>query len=84
VPLIEGRKEEDVFPTYYRANSISATKRLGEKCGFRVEEIRMLVSSAACAVVPPLATLELVWIRILMTRPLKPLRTNVIAILGKE
>jgi hypothetical protein len=43
----------------------------------------MIVSDAITAVILPLAAIELLWIRLLMTAPMRPLRTNIIAILQK-
>ena len=81
--VLQGRREEDVFQTHYRMNTAGVIGELAEASRFEVVEIRLLVSDAALAVIPPLATLELLWIRALMTAPLKPLRTNIIAILRK-
>ena len=81
--LLEGRGEADIFPAYYRVNSPKAIRRLGEKVGFEISKIRMVATDAALIMVPPLAAVELVWIRLLMTRPLRPLRPNIIAVLGK-
>jgi hypothetical protein len=42
------------------------------------------VSSAQLVVFPPLVIFELMWIRALMTRPFKGLRTNIIGVLRKR
>lgn len=82
--LLEGRKEEDVFATYYKINSESRIRALAQETGFTVQKIRMIVTTAESAAIFPLAILELLWIKALMTKPLKSLRTNIIAILQKE
>jgi len=82
--IFHGRKGEDIFKTYYRANSRKRIACLAKKNGFDVLKTKMIVSSAVCATIPPLAIVELIWIRILMTRPFKSLRTNIIAILKKQ
>lgn len=82
--ILEGRNEEDVFPTYYKANSESQIRELAESIGFNVLEIRMLVSSAKSSVIPPIAAIELLLIRMLMARPFKKLRANIIATLQKK
>jgi hypothetical protein len=41
------------------------------------------VSDAIFSVFPPIAVIELLWIRLLMTAAMKPLRTNIIAVLQK-
>ncbi len=82
--LLEGQKEEDVFRTFYRANTPKAVSDLAAQSGFKVVGLRMIVTSALFQNIPPLAIAELVWIRTLMTRPLKSLRTNIIATLEKR
>ena len=82
--LLEGRKDEDVFKTYYNANSEKSINKLARRTGFSIRDIKMITSSAEFAVIPPLAFIELVWIRILMTKTFRPLRTNIIAVLKKS
>ena len=81
--LLQSRKEEDVFPAFYKINSRSEIEKLSEQCGFRVKKIRMICSSAQFAIIPPIVILELLWIRLLMTKPMRWLRNNIIAILEK-
>lgn len=85
VYFIEGRREEDVFPTTYRMNTPERITRVARETGLEVERIRLLTSSGhhALALVPPVSWLQLIWIRLLLTRPLRPLRTNIIAVLRK-
>ena len=40
VYLIQGRKEEDIFKTFYRANSSSKIRYLAGTTGFTIEEIK--------------------------------------------
>jgi len=81
--LLQGRIEDDVFDTYYRANSRDQITRLAQAADLKIEKIRMLVSSAQFIVIPPLVILELLWIRLLMTSPFRSLRTNIITVLKK-
>ncbi len=83
ISLLQKREKEDVFPTFYRMNSPSRIERIAHQSGFRVEKINMICSSAELVLFPFLVVWELLWIRVLMTNPLKPLRTNIIAILEK-
>ncbi len=83
VRVLEGRSEDDIFPVHYRINSPRRIEALARQTGFEVEKVRLIVSSAQFAVIPPLAALELLWIRVLMLRPLAALRTNIIARLRK-
>ncbi len=82
--LLDGREEEDIFDVHYKANTRKAIDSLSRAAGFGVAKIEMIVSDAVFAVVPPVALPELVSIRILMTKPFKSLRTNIIATLKKE
>ena len=84
ISLLQGRREDDVFSTFYRANTRKEIASLAARSGFRVISVRMLVTSAEFAWIPPLAVLELIWIRLLMSRTLAPLRTNIIAVLQKS
>jgi SAM-dependent methyltransferase len=81
--ILHGRDEEDIFVAHYRMNSPSTITRLAKSADFNVSSIRMICSSAQFAVLPPLAFLELLWIKLLMTRTMKPFRTNMIAVLEK-
>jgi ubiquinone/menaquinone biosynthesis C-methylase UbiE len=82
--FLEGRRKKEVFRTWYRVNTREHIIRLAKETGFEVLKIRMIVTSAQFAVIPPLMLIELTWIKLLMTKPLKSLRTNIIAILRKE
>lgn len=83
IGLLEDRKQEDIYQTYYRANTREEIARLAALAGLRVQRVRMSVTSAALQAIPPLVVLELLWIRLLMTERLKDYRTNIIAILEK-
>ncbi len=76
--------EEGDFVTYYKANSIKKIHSLAQTTGFRVVKTRLLASSAVFGIIPPLALLEIMWIRITMTRLFKPFRTNIMVILQKQ
>ena len=83
VYLLDGRSENDVFETHYKANTRKKIGEVAQAAGFELMKIKMLVSEAGFMFVPPLAVPELVWIRLLMTKSFKPLRTTIIAILKK-
>ena len=82
--LLDGRKQEDVFLTHYKANNQEMIRSLASDCGFGVIKIRMIVTDALFAVVPPIALVELIWIRLLLTKRLKKFRTGIISILKKN
>jgi SAM-dependent methyltransferase len=81
--LLEGRDEHDVFPTHYKANTETQVKALAQANGFEVLQLDLISTDAIFAVLPPLAALELLWIRLLMTQPFRNLRTNMIVALRK-
>lgn len=81
--LLEGREEHDVFPTHYKANTESQVMALAQANGFEILQLDLIPTDAIFAMVPPLATLELLWIRLLMTQPFRNLRTNMIVALRK-
>ena len=81
--FLEGRKEQDTFDIYYKFNTKARIIRLAKRGGFQLLNIKMIVSSPRLVMIPPLVIVELIWIRILMTRAFRPLRTNIIGILKK-
>ena len=82
--LLDGRAADDVFAVHYRANREETISRLARETNFAVERIKFISSDAVFAVVPPLAVAELAWIKLLMRRSLRRLRTNIIVILKKN
>lgn len=84
IGFLEGRKEEDVFPTLYRMNVPSRIQAIGARNGFKVRELHMTESSAQAVMLGPLVILELLWIRMLRFSFLSGWRSNIIAVLQKE
>jgi ubiquinone/menaquinone biosynthesis C-methylase UbiE len=81
--VLDGRPAGDVFKTHYRANSESQIQHVALDSGFDVGKIRFIASSAKFAIIVPVAFFELFWIRLLLTRKLRHLRTNLIVTLKK-
>lgn len=81
--LLDGRKEEDVFKTHYRANTREQITELAGTNGLEVAELRMTVTDAVFSLVFPIAILELVYIRLLMKRRFAKWRTDIITALRK-
>ncbi len=84
VNLIEGRSESDVYPTYYHVNKRDDIRRIASDSGFEKADVTMSVTSPEFLIIPPLAFLELLCIRILMMRPFASYRSNIIAICRKS
>ncbi|MGA8029545.1 MAG: class I SAM-dependent methyltransferase [Bryobacteraceae bacterium] len=82
--LLERRREEDVFPTHYRMNSSSAIAKLAAETGFTVEDITAVSTSAATAMLGPVALVELLYIRYLQRPQGAEFRSNLVAALQKR
>jgi ubiquinone/menaquinone biosynthesis C-methylase UbiE len=79
--FIEERKEEDIFPTFYRMNTPKAIRRVGAAVGFSVERLTLTDTSALTVILGPIVILELLWIRLCRLEGLRNLRSNIIAVL---
>ncbi|HZW46971.1 MAG TPA: class I SAM-dependent methyltransferase [Microvirga sp.] len=66
---LEGRKEEDVYPTHYRANTANDIRAVADHAGLDVMAIKFTVSTPVFSLVPPLAAVELFYLRQLARRP---------------
>lgn len=83
INLVEGRKEEDIFATHYRINSVSSIRHSAAQAGFTLRETRFIMSSPVFGAFPPAALVELLFIKILMMKRFAPFRTNIIAVLER-
>lgn len=81
VRALEGRPENDVFPTRYRANTLEAVRRLANAAGLEVTRMETIRSVAQTASVPPLALLELLWLRRLAKPEMEAHRPIILALL---
>ncbi len=84
IQFLQNRKEEDVFPTFYRMNTLAKVRKLVQATGFRLAEFQYVESSAQMVMLGPLVVAELLWIRLLRLPRLQSLRTNIIAVLERE
>lgn len=84
VYLLQGRREEDVFPTFYRFNTPSAIRRAAAESRLSVVDIRLVETSALTIMLGPLVLLELFWIVVLRLESMKTLRTNILGVLQKD
>jgi SAM-dependent methyltransferase len=83
--VLEGRVAEDVYPTHYLANRREAIERIAAASGFDVDQIEFVASAPVLGVIPPLAAIELLWIRQLQRRAsLAKYRTTLICALRKN
>lgn len=81
--ILENRKEEDVFPTFYRMNTPAAIETHARSEGFDLKQMRSVSSSAITVVLGPLSAIELLYLRFLERDSLKGFRSNLIAQLQK-
>lgn len=84
IVLLEGRREEDVFPTQYRLNTIADIRSAAERTGFEIAELKSVNSAAITAVLGPVAVFELLYLRALESPRLENLRSNLIVTLRKR
>jgi SAM-dependent methyltransferase len=81
---LDGRYATDVFPTFYRCNSVAEVERHCEAAGLQPRQLILLSSTAVFAVIPPFALMELLWIRFVQAESRRGLRSNLIAVLQKD
>lgn len=79
--LLEGRAEEDVFPTHYRLNDVDEISRVAVSAGFQVERLTAISSSPVLTPLGPFVIPELLWTRLLRRPSLAARRSNFIAVL---
>ena len=80
---LDGRPGEDVFPTYYRANTRRSIMDISRSTGFGDVEIVYSRSNAVFGRVAALAVLELFWIRLLAIERLRHFRPTLIVRMRK-
>ena len=83
IKALEGRNEEDVFPAYYRLNTEGDIRRAAYSSGYEVESLRLLATVAKFIMVPPIAVIELLFIKLLMLKIFRVLRPYITAVLRK-
>jgi SAM-dependent methyltransferase len=83
IRFLENRKAKDVFPTHYRINTGDDIQKLAGESGFTVEDITLVSSTAATAVLGPIAWIELLYIRALQAEKRANYRSNIVAVLRK-
>jgi len=84
VLVLEGRGDEDVFPTHYRLNSAQEIRRAAEQAGFQVAQLRQVNSAASLAVLGPVAAIELLYLRLLERPRFSDLRSNIVTVLRRK
>jgi len=80
---LEGRRAEDVYPTFYRANDTATIEACAAEAGLDVARLDLVSSYPGLGLLPPLALVELCWIRLLERPSLAAYRHNIICALRK-
>lgn len=83
VSFLDGRQEEDIFPTLYRMNTPKTIRSLSHRNRFILVQLNIVESSAQLVMLGPIVVLELLWIRMLRLPFAKQLRSNIIAVLQR-
>jgi SAM-dependent methyltransferase len=81
--VLLGRKAEDVYPTYYRANSSDEVHVLAERHGLAVDACELINSSPQTVRVPPLMVMELLLMRSMRLPHIARFRACLLATLKK-
>jgi hypothetical protein len=79
--FLDGRQPEDVYPTYYRCNTEEAITRTAQSSGLNVAKILYIPTTTVFGRIPPMAAIELLWIRATMRPSLSRYRTNILGLL---
>lgn len=82
--VLERRRENDCFVTYYRMNTLKDIRRLAQGAGFQVEELRSLGSSGSFARLGPVGLLECFVLKACASLYGGRFRSNLMCALRKE
>ena len=81
----DNRATEDIYPTYYRANSARALRKLGESVNLRPEFVRFLTHPRPYSrFFAPAAFFELLLMGAIMTGPLARFGTTIVMAFRKQ
>src|SRR5205085_8787183 len=78
--VLQGRKPEDVYPTWYRANTVDVLRHLGDGSGLPPVTIRTVESSAQLYRVPVAGAFEEAWLKLIRSPAFSSLRPVLLAI----
>jgi SAM-dependent methyltransferase len=81
--ILQDRRPEDVYPTFYRMNTRRKIMHYAHGMRLMIKQLQLVESSAQTYVMPPLAVFELLLIRLLRLAVFAGCRTDLIAVLAK-
>lgn len=83
IRFLERRAEEDVFTTFYRANTVQRIRELAQEEEFEVHDLTVGPSIGSLERLGPIAILELLFLKALSLRFFRGLNATIIAVLVK-
>jgi ubiquinone/menaquinone biosynthesis C-methylase UbiE len=85
IEFVEQRSEDDVFPTFYRLNTVKSITRAANKAGLRIRHLHRVSSSSSGAIflLGPLIVFHLLFRRLTRWKLLENFRDNFIVVLEK-
>lgn len=84
ISIATGRKEEDIFPTYYRCNTASTMRRHLQQAGLQIIELRHMHAGLLFGRFWPIAMFECLYMRINQLPFLSQLRGQLLVIAKKS
>ena len=81
--LLDGRDDEDIFETHYKANRPEVIQTVAESAGFTIEEVTLVSSVPVAKALPPIALFELLLLRAMERPSLARFRSNKIVALRR-
>jgi len=86
IEFVEERAEDDVFPTFYRINTVSSVEEVARNVGFKIRALHRVSasSSGSIFVLGPLIVFHLLFRRLTRLKALENFRDNLVVVLEKE
>src|SRR5947209_6550104 len=85
VSLMEGRAECDIYPTFYRANTINRLTELGKDAGLIVRESKTLVAPQPFfKSIAPVAGIQLLLMRAMLNKRFRKYGQTIVMVFEKE
>jgi ubiquinone/menaquinone biosynthesis C-methylase UbiE len=76
--------EEDMFPTFYRANTVGRLRRLMRQAAFKVERLEWVGMAHSFGFIKPLYIASLLFERIIDRRHLEALKADILGVFVRE
>jgi ubiquinone/menaquinone biosynthesis C-methylase UbiE len=83
IAFLEGRQPADIFPTYYRINTLKKIGQLAEAANLDVVELSSVNSTPETFMLGPLVVFELMATRLLSAHRMRGFRSNLVAVLRR-